>query len=667
MNTATLQVSGQTPISGNRGLTPISTPLIELRGVTKTYRNGDLAVQVLHGIDLAIHAGEFVALIGASGSGKSTLMNILGCLDRPSSGDYRFRGESVARLDRDALARLRREAFGFVFQSYNLIGSTSATENVEVPAIYAGVPAPARRARARELLTLLGLGDRLDHRPNQLSGGQQQRVSIARALMNGGEIILADEPTGALDSRSGAEVMALLKQLSAAGRTVIVITHAREVAEHADRVIEIRDGRIVADPGTRSRQPAAAPAMPTRATGGTLARGLLEAVKAAGRALRANVFRTALTLLGIVIGVGSVIAMLAVGDGAKQTVVDRISGMGTNLMLVRPVAANRRGMGGNIATMTPQDAEAIAALPNVLAAVPELGGSVTLRFGNTDYQTQATATSAAFPLARNWPVSRGLFFSSADVESYAPVVVLGETVAKSLFADGTDPVGKHVVVNNVLFQVVGVMSARGASPMGQDQDDVVYVPYTTGSLRLFGQRFLRNITVAADDVSLIDETQQAVSALLEQRHGGVDFQIRNMVSLLETATETQDTLTVLLGSIAAISLLVGGIGVMNIMLVNVTERTREIGVRMATGARMRDILQQFLSEALAVSALGGVIGVAAGLGTAALVGALGTPVKFAVFPVLLAFGCAFATGLIFGYMPARKAAALDPVVALSSD
>jgi macrolide transport system ATP-binding/permease protein len=317
--------------------------------------------------------------------------------------------------------------------------------------------------------------------------------------------------------------------------------------------------------------------------------------------------------------------------------------------------------------MTPQDADAIAALPNVLAAVPELGGNVTLRFGNTDYQTQATATSAAFPLARNWPVSRGLFFSRADVESYAPVAVLGETVVKSLFADGADPVGKHVVVNNVLFQVVGVMSARGASPMGQDQDDVVYVPYTTGSLRLFGQRFLRNITVAADDVSLIDETQQAVSDLLEQRHGAVDFQIRNMASLLETATETQDTLTVLLGSIAAISLLVGGIGVMNIMLVNVTERTREIGVRMATGARMRDILQQFLSEALAVSALGGLIGVVAGLGTAALVGALGTPVKLAVFPVLLAFGCAFATGLIFGYMPARKAAALDPVVALSSD
>jgi macrolide transport system ATP-binding/permease protein len=671
MNTTT-EVRSDSPArtasSEQPSVAPEAAALISLRGVTKSYRNGELSVEVLHGIDLDIHAGEFVALIGASGSGKSTLMNILGCLDRPTSGDYRFRGESVASLDRDALARLRREAFGFVFQSYNLIGSTSATENVEVPAIYAGVRGTERRTRARHLLSMLGLGERLDHRPNQLSGGQQQRVSIARALMNGGEIMLADEPTGALDSRSGAEVMALLKRLSAEGRTVIVITHAREVAEHADRVIEIRDGRIVSDPGPRARSEVAARGVQAVGSDGVaLLRGSLEAVKAAGRALRANVFRTALTLLGIVIGVGSVIAMLAVGDGAKQAVVDRISGMGTNLMLVRPVAANRRGQGASIATMTPQDADAIAQLPNVLAAVPELGGGVTLRFGNTDYQTQATATSDTFPLARNWPVARGLFFSRADVQSYAPVVVLGETVAKSLFPDGADPVGKHVVVNNVLFQVLGVMSARGASPMGQDQDDVVYVPYTTGSLRLFGQRFLRNITVAADDVRRIDETQQAVADLLKQRHGVEDFQIRNMASLIETASATQDTLTVLLGSIAAISLLVGGIGVMNIMLVNVTERTREIGVRMATGARMRDILQQFLAEALAVSALGGLIGVVAGLGTALLVGALGTPVKLAAFPVLLAFGCAFATGLVFGYMPARKAAALDPVVALSSD
>ena len=656
----------------------MKTPLIELTAVTKTYRTGELAVRVLHGIDLAIYPGEFVAIVGQSGSGKSTLMNILGCLDRPTTGTYRFMGKDVSGFGRDELARLRREAFGFVFQSYNLIGGASATENVEVPAIYAGMSADDRRARAHGLLSTLGLAERLDHKPNQLSGGQQQRVSIARALMNGGQIILADEPTGALDSRSGVEVMALLNELSRKGHTVIVITHSPEVAAHAHRVIEIRDGVVVGDEVNRP-DPAApsdgegsrsadTPRLALRVAGRDGAGlGLIDGTKAAGRALRANLFRTALTLLGIVIGVGSVIAMLAVGDGAKQAVIDRISGMGTNLLLVRPLAAARGTMGGSLATMTPEDAEAIARLPNVLAAVPELGGSVTARFGNIDYQTQVTSTAAEFPVARNWPVAKGTFFSRADVRGYAPVAVLGQTVARSLFPDASDPIGKHVVLKNVMFQVIGVAVERGASPNGSDKDDVVFVPYTTGGLRLFGQRFLRNITVAVDDVSRIDETQQAVSQLLEARHRAVDFQIRNMASLLETATETQNTLTILLGSIAAISLLVGGIGVMNIMLVNVTERTREIGVRMATGARMRDILQQFLTEALAVSALGGLIGVVGGLGAAALIGTLGTPVHFSVFPVALAFGCAFATGLVFGYMPARKAAGLDPVVALASE
>jgi macrolide transport system ATP-binding/permease protein len=639
-------------------------PLIELVDIAKTYVNGALSVEVLHGISLRIYPGEFVAIMGASGSGKSTLMNLLGCLDRPTAGTYLFAGEDISTLDADGLARLRRDVFGFIFQSYNLIATASATENVEVPAIYAGLPPEQRHARANDLLDSLGLAERVDHRPNQLSGGQQQRVSIARALMNGGQIILADEPTGALDTRSGTEVMALLKELNAAGHTVILITHDRAVAEHANRIIEIRDGEIVDDSG-----PSVRPDLPALERLATVDAGFLagggEALRMALRALRANVFRTVLTLLGIVIGVGSVVAMLAVGDGAKQSVLSRISAMGTNLLLVRPGAPNVRGS-GSVATLIPEDAEAIAGLPNVVAAVPELTGNVTLRTGNTDYVTQANATTAPFPQARDWPVATGTFVNRQDVRSYAPVIVLGDTVKNILFPE-QEPIGRYVLVNNVPFQVIGTMSPKGATPWGADMDDVAFVPLSTGSLRLFGQRHVRSITVQIADLSQIDATQEAITTLLRDRHRALDFQIRNMASIIETASQTQNTLTVLLGSIAAISLLVGGIGVMNIMLVSVTERTREIGIRMATGARTANILQQFITEAVIVSAIGGAIGVAGGLGVAWALQTFGTPIEFSPWPVALAFGCAFATGLVFGFMPARKAARLDPVVALSAD
>ncbi|MGL1832300.1 MacB family efflux pump subunit [Rhodocyclaceae bacterium SMB388] len=653
-------------------------PLIEMRGVTRRFRSGDIEVEVLHGIDLTIHAGEFVAIVGSSGSGKSTLMNILGCLDRPTGGTYRFMGADVSTLSRDELARLRREEFGFVFQSYNLIGAATATENVEVPAIYAGVPPHERHERARALLSELGLEDRLDHRPSQLSGGQQQRVSIARALMNGGRVILADEPTGALDSKSGADVMRLLGELSARGHTLILITHEREVAAHAERIIEIHDGNIVNDPSAMpsSRRKSRPDPVPDHTRSAMPADGsafrpvsslveLVEATRTALRAMRANFFRTVLTLLGIVIGVASVIAMLAIGDGAKQAVVDRVSAMGSNLLTVRPGAPNMRGR-DTPATLVLEDVRAIAELPNALAAVPEQSSTVTVRFGNADHRTSANATTADFIVARTWPVVRGAFFSHEDEIRYATVAVLGQTVANALFP-GADPIGEYVLINNILFQVVGVMAPMGATGWGQDRDDVIFVPYSTGSLRLFGQRHLRNATIAVEDMSRIDETQADVHALLLARHGVEDFQIRNMASVIESVSATQNTMTILLGSIAAISLLVGGIGVMNIMLVSVTERTREIGIRMATGARTKNILQQFLIEALAVSALGGAIGVAAGLGVAALIERLGTPIQYSVFPVALAFGCAFATGLIFGFLPARKAALLDPVAALASE
>jgi macrolide transport system ATP-binding/permease protein len=656
------------------------TPLIDLRGITKQFVNGELVTQVLHSIDVKIYPGEFVAIMGASGSGKSTLMNILGCLDRPTTGQYLFNGRDVANFDADELAQVRREAFGFVFQSYNLLPGVSAVENVEMPAIYSGLTATTRHERAVQLLASLGLGERIGHKPSQLSGGQQQRVSIARALMNGGSIILADEPTGALDSHSGREVMKLLAELSTQGHTVILITHDPKVGAHADRLIEISDGKIVADPGSKvvnektinkensdkNFEPDASSIPPMQHGTPSLFDELYTAGKTAVRSLFGNVFRTILTLLGIVIGVASVITMMAIGDGAKQTVVDRISSMGSNLLMVRPGGPNERGGRWSTASLTPADVDALNELDLVMAAVPEVTGSYTLRYETQDHSAEVNATSNLFPIAKNWSMAYGTFFTEEDEQSYSTVAVIGKTVADKLFPTD-DPLGQYIIINNILFQVIGVTTEQGASARGDDQDNVVFIPYTTGMLRIFGQQFLRSVTIAVGDTSKMNEAQAQAHTTLMSMHGKEDFQIFNMASLIDTVSETQNTMTLLLASIAAISLLVGGIGVMNIMLVSVTERTREIGIRMATGARRRHILQQFLTEALVVSAMGGVIGVVLGVATAAIIGSFGTPIQFSLTPIVLAFGCAFLTGLIFGFLPARKAAHLDPVQALASE
>jgi macrolide transport system ATP-binding/permease protein len=639
--------------------------LLELHDVRRLYPNGETVVRALDGVSLTIEAGEFVAIMGPSGSGKSTLMNILGCLDRPTGGSYHVAGHNVSSLSLDELAALRCRTFGFVFQRFNLLPTITAAENVEIPAIYAGRPKSERLSRARALLERLGLGDRADHRPTELSGGQQQRVSIARALMNEAQVVLADEPTGALDSRSGEEVLELLKELNADGRTVLLITHDPNVAEHANRTIRIADGKIVSDERKDTMPANGAAARPVSLEArNRFFPDLLEATKMALRSMRANIFRTALTLLGVVIGVAAVVAMLAIGDGSRQQVMERIESMGTNLLVVRPGGVRVRTTGENV-SLIEEDATAIAELENVSIVSPERSSRSTVRFGNIDYQTTVQGAWPGFTAARDWPLAEGSMFTEADVKSYAPVVVLGGTVADNLFPGGESPIGKYVLVRNVPFEVSGVLARKGATAWGSDQDDMVLMPLSTGYMRLFGRRFVNSITVYVEDVGRVAETEEAIKQRLIERHRVEDFRIRNTASILEAAVATQQTLTILLGSVAAISLLVGGIGVMNIMLVSVTERTREIGVRMATGARAGNILLQFNTEAMVVCGIGGLVGVALGIGVALVCQWFGMAVAFSVLPAILAFSCAFLTGLLFGYLPARKAAHMDPVAALA--
>lgn len=650
-------------------------PLIELRDISRTFvTGGGVEVRALRNIDLKIYPGEFLAIVGQSGSGKSTLMNLLGCLDRPSSGTYIFAGRDIKSFDADGLAWLRREAFGFVFQSYNLLANESAEENVGVPAIYAGMSSTERRNRAEALLSALGLGDRMDHRPNQLSGGQQQRVSIARAMMNGGNVILADEPTGALDSQSGVEVMALLEDLARRGHTVILITHDQKVADHADRVIEFRDGEIISDSGhikgaiDAKHNAKLKDLFLSRKTWSIWA-GIGEAVRMAMRSLYANVVRTLLTLLSVVIGVAAVVAMLAIGEGSQKDIIERISSIGTNMLNLQParIAGQRRNMPS---TLTFDDGDAILSdVPNVLYTLPQLQGNYTVRFGRQDHSTQVTATTESLPEADSWPLAQGVFFTREDSDSYASVVVLGATVLEELFPNGANALGEYILIRNVPFQVIGVLIRKGGGGgfNGGDDDDAVFIPLKTGALKLFGDKFVRNIAVFVDDVDIIEQTEKDLTEFMVARHGAEDFRIFNSAELLETVSAAQDSTTKLLGSIAAISLLVGGIGVMNIMLVSVTERTREIGIRMATGARQSDILSQFLCEAIVVTCVGGVIGIAFGVGVGLILQALGSTIVFTSQPMILAFCCAAATGLVFGFAPARKAARLDPVVALAGE
>ncbi|MGV6876779.1 ABC transporter permease, partial [Pseudochelatococcus sp. B33] len=556
----------------------------------------------------------------------------------------------------------------------------TACENVEVPAAYAGLPQKARHERAAALLARLGLGERLHYRPGQLSGGQQQRVSIARALMNGGRIILADEPTGALDSATGTEVLALLRQLAAQGHTIILITHDHGIARAAQRIVEIRDGRIVSDSGNDGAEQAA-PDGPhlegSSALGPTLQvlskktsavsvlADMHEAFRSGARALGANPFRTMLTLLGIIIGVASVIALLAIGEGARQDVVARMASFGANRLYVIPGGESSRGPGGRL---LPEDVPYVRSVPNVTAAMPYLQGKVTVRAGNIDYPTQGIAITTDFPRILSWPVERGVFFTVEDEHRLATVAVIGAKLAARMFPDGSDPIRRSILVDGVPFQVIGVLAAKGSGGAGSDEDDTIVFPYPTGAARVFGRQELSWISVLIDDLAQARETEADVVRVLERAHGVRDFRVFNQAASIEAQSRTQDTMTLLLGATAAISLLVGGIGVMNVMLMTVGERTREIGIRMATGARTSDILRQFLTEAVMVAGTGGIAGAVIGIAAGTVAAhAFAMPVIFTGTALLGAVLTALVTGLVFGFMPALRAARLEPVAALARE
>jgi macrolide transport system ATP-binding/permease protein len=655
----------------------MSQALLEIRNLYREFPAGEETVTVLKDIDLTINAGEMIAIIGASGSGKSTLMNILGCLDRPTRGSYSVNGHQTGEMLPDELAKLRREYFGFIFQRYHLLADLNAVGNVEIPAIYAGYTPQERHERSKKLLERLGLASRLEHKPSQLSGGQQQRVSIARALVNGGEVILADEPTGALDSHSGHEVMNILRELHAEGHTVIIVTHDPKVAENADRIIEISDGEIIDDRLTRTgvsdtendvnSTPLAAQTDHPSTWRNTVDR-LREASTMAIRSMLAHRMRSFLTMLGIIIGIASVVSVVALGEGSRQRILKDISSMGTNTIDIYPGKGWGDRKAGSIHTLTPSDADVLSQQSYVNSVTPGVNSSATVRRGSTSVSAQIKGVGEQFFQVKGLGMDLGQAFDQKSVKSYAQEVVIDPNTRKALFNATENPIGQTIFLGNVPVRIIGVSKAQSGG-MGVDENLNIWAPYTTVMSRLLGQSYLRSITVRVSDDVLSQAAEEGVTKLIMQRHGTQDFYISNSDSIRQTIEKTTQTMTLLVSMIAVISLIVGGIGVMNIMLVSVTERTQEIGVRMAVGARQSDIMQQFLIESVMVCLLGGFLGILLSfmIGQTFDYFSSNFSMIFSSSSILAAFTCSTLIGILFGFLPARNAAQLDPVVALTRE
>jgi len=641
--------------------------MLKLTNINKIFTLGDNKLHVLRDINLEIQKGEFVAIIGQSGSGKSTLMNIIGCLDSPTSGEYEIEGKNITTFTADELATLRSQKFGFVFQRYNLISTLNSTQNVALSAVYAGIDKTTREKRANQILTDLDLSERLNSLPNKLSGGQQQRVSIARALINGGEIILADEPTGALDSKSGIMVMEIIKNLHKQGHTIILVTHDSSIANWANRVIEIKDGKILSDVKKSDEKFELKEEVKSGKFGLNAAKDrFMESLKMSIYSIFAHKMRSILTMLGIIIGIASVVCVVALGTGSQEQILNSIKRIGTNTIEIFPGKGFGDMRSAQVKSLTKDDADFLGKQSFLEYSTPNTSTSGTITYENISKTGSLRGGGANSLQVSGVEVETGRNFTQDDVDRSAPVAIIDANTKNEIFPN-SDPIGKYILFNKYPLQVIGV--AADSDAFGSSENLRIYVPYTTVINNITGDRYIHTITVKVrDDVDAQVAEEQLVK-VLTQKHGTKDFFTRNSDTIKQTIESTTGTMKLLIASIAVISLIVGGIGVMNIMLVSVTERTKEIGIRMAIGARKGDILQQFLIEAIILCVLGGIIGLifAYTFGFIFNYLNLGFVMKFSTLPALMSLFASSAIGIVFGYLPARSASNLNPIDALSQE